>query len=248
MGYVGADSGKLQMLTPFFNGTLAEGTTGGWPVTVASSTHKILTGSVYDSVSNNIFVGDNESTAGNLFYVRAATGSSGTCNAGSNGGNPPCLGNTVLAVSTKMGITDPPIVDSSNSWVYTQTANADGTNAKIYQANTTLGSLTSSNVGGIGTADLHSGAFDNTYFNSGPTNAGSRYYVCGYNAGGTITTLYQYGFSSATGQLNSTSAASIAISHSSPFPCSPLTEIYNPAAPNPAPPPTTIAKDWLYLS
>jgi len=239
IGYVGDDGGKLHKLTPFFNGTLAEVTTGGWPVTVASTTTKILTGPVFDSVSNNIFVGDNEATAGNLFYVRLAAGSSGTCNAGSNGGVPPCVGNTVLAVSSKMGVTDPPIVDSSNSWVYTQTSNADGTNAKIYQTNTTLGSVTSSNVGGFNVADLHSGAFDNTYFNSGPTNAGSRYYVCGLDAAGSLSTVYQFGFSG-TGQLNSAATASVLVNHNSGSPCSPLTEGYNPNV-------TGGAKDWLFL-
>jgi hypothetical protein len=239
IGYVGDDSGKLHKLTPFFNGTLAEVTTGGWPVTVASTATKILTGAVYDSVSNNIFVGDNESTAGNIFYVRLAASSSGTCNAGSNGGNPPCVGNTVLAVSSKMGVTDPPIVDSSNSWVYTQTANADGTNAKIYQANTTLGSVTSSNVGGFNAADLHSGTFDNAYFNSGPTNASARYYVCGLDAAGSLSTVYQFGFSG-TGQLNSAATTSIPVNHNSGSPCSPLTEGYNPNV-------TGGAKDWLFL-
>jgi len=239
IGYVGDDSGKLHKLTPFFNGTLAEVTTGGWPVTIASTTTKILTGPVFDSVSNNIFVGDNEGTAGNLFYVRIAAGSSGTCNAGSNGGVPPCVGNTVLAASTKIGLTDPPIVDSSNSWVYTQTSNANGTNAKIYQASTTLGSVSISNVGGISGADLHSGAFDNTYFTSGPTNSGARYYVCGLDATGSLSTVYQFGFSG-TGQLNSAATASAAVNHTVSGPCSPLSEVYNPNA--------GTGTDWLFLS
>ena len=81
-GYVGDDSGKLHKFTPFFNGSLTEVTTGGWPVTVSSAATKILTGPVFDSVSNNIFVGDNEGTAGKLFYVRIAAGSLGTCSAG----------------------------------------------------------------------------------------------------------------------------------------------------------------------
>jgi len=241
VGYVGDDSGKLHKLTPFFNGTLAEVTTGGWPVTVASTTTKILTGPVLDSVSNNIFVGDDEGTAGNLFYVRLSAGSSGACNAGSNGGNPPCLGNTVLAVSTKMGISDPPIVDSSNAWVYTQTPNADGTNAKIYQANTTLGSVSKSNVGGISGIQLHSGAFDNTYFTSGPTNAGARYYVCGLDSAGSSSTLYQFGFSGTTGALNALFTASAAVTSANNSPCSPLTEAYNPNA-------IGGAADWLFLS
>jgi hypothetical protein len=236
-GYVGDDSGKLHKFKPFFNGSLAEVTTGGWPVTVSSAATKILTGPVFDSISNNIFVGDNEGTAGKLFYVRIAAGSLGTCSAGS----PPCLGNASVAVSTKMGLSDSPVVDSSNGWVYMQTSNADGTNAKILQANTTLTSIVTANVGGISGKDLHSGAYDNTYFNSGPTNSSARYYVCGLDSGGSNSVVYQFGFSGTTGQLNSSPTSSLPVTSANNTPCSPLTEDYNPNA-------NGGAKDWLFLS
>lgn len=240
-GYVGDDSGKLHKFTPFFNGSLAEVTTGGWPVTVSSAATKILTGPVFDSVSNNIFVGDNEGTSGKLFYVRIAAGSLGTCNPASNGGNPPCLGNASVTVSTKMGLSDSPVVDSSNGWVYVQTSNADGTNAKIVQANTSLTSTVTANVGGISGKDLHSGAYDNTYFDSGPKNASARYYVCGLDNAGNNSTVYQFGFNGATGLLNSLPTTSIAVTSANNTPCSPLTEGYNPNA-------AGGAKDWLFLS
>lgn len=236
-GYVGDDSGKLHKFTPFFNGSLTEVTTGGWPVTVSSAATKILTGPVFDSVSNNIFVGDNEGTAGKLFYVRIAAGSLGACSAGS----PPCVGNASVTVSTKMGLSDSPVVDSSNGWVYMQTSNADGTNAKVLQANTTLTTTVTANVGGISGKDLHSGAYDNTYFNSGPTNASARYYVCGLDSGGSNSVVYQFGFSGTTGQLNSSPTTSIAVTSANNTPCSPLTEGYNPNA-------AGGAKDWLFLS
>jgi hypothetical protein len=240
IGYVGDDSGLLHKLTPFFNGALAEVTTGGWPVTVSSTSTKILTGPIFDSVSDNIFVGDNEGTAGNLFYVRLAAASLGTCNPGSNGGNPPCVGNTTLAVSTKQGVTDSPVVDSTNQWVYTQTSNANGTNAKIYQASTTLGTVSSANVGGESGEDLHSGDFDNTYYTDGPTNSGSRYYVCGLDAMGSDSVVYQFGFNSG-GQLNTTALTSLTVTNANNTPCSPLTENYNPNA-------SGGAADWLFLS
>ena len=102
-------------------------------------------------------------------------------------------------------------MDSSNGWVYTQTSNADGTNAKILQANTTLTTTVTANVGGISGKDLHSGAYDNAYFNSGPTNASARYYVCGLDSGGSNSVVYQFGFSGTTGQLNSSPTTSIAV-------------------------------------
>jgi hypothetical protein len=240
VGYVGDDSGKLHMLTPFFNGSLAEVTTGGWPVTVSSTTTKILTAPVLDSVSGNIFIGDAEGTAGKLFYVRLAAGSLGTCNAGSNGGNPPCVGNTTLTVSSNQGLTDAPVVDSTNQWVYTQTSNADGTNARIFQANTILTTISTANVGTVGSNDLHAGDFDITYRNSGPTSSGARYYVCGLDSGGK-SVVYQFGFNSISGQLNSSSTISLAVTSANNSPCSPLTEIYNPNA-------AGGAKDWLFLS
>jgi hypothetical protein len=132
-------------------------------------------------------------------------------------------------------------VDSSNGFVYTQTSNADGTNAKIFQANTTLTSSTSANVGGNNGNDLYSGAYDNTYFNAGPANSGSRYYVCGLDTTGSVSMVYQFGFNTSTGVLNSSPTTSLAVTSASNTPCSPLTEGYNPNA-------SGGAKDWLFLS
>ena len=238
VGYVGGNSGILHKLTPFFNGSLAEVTTGGWPVTVSSA--DTLTAPAFDSISNNIFIGDAEGTAGKLFYVRTAAGSLGTCNPGSNGGNPPCLGNTTLVVSSKQGLSDPPVVDSTNGWVYTQTSNADGTNAKIFQADTTLTTVSTAIVGSSSSQDLHAGAFDNTYLNSGPTNSSARYYVCGLDSSGN-SVVYQFGFNGITGHLNSSPTTSLAVTSSNNSPCSPLSEVYNPNA-------SGGAKDWLFVS
>jgi hypothetical protein len=240
IGYVGDDSGELHKLTPFFKGSLAEVTTGGWPVTVSSATTKILTAPVLDSTSNNIYIGDNEVTAGNLFYVRLATGSVGTCNPGSNGGNPPCLGGTTLAVSTKLGLMDAPLVDSANEWVYTQSSDVEGINAKVFQADPTLTTVSSAKIGHSTTNNLYSGDFDNTYYTSGPTNTAARYYVCGFDTGGD-SVLYQFGFSNITGHLNSSFTTSLAVTSANNTPCSPLTELYNPQA-------SGGAEDWLFLS
>jgi hypothetical protein len=240
IGYVGDDSGKLHKLTPLFNGPLAEVTDGGWPVIVSNTSTKILTGPVLDPVSNNIFLGDEEGTAGNLFYVRLAVDSQGTCSAGSNGGSPPCLGETTLTASNLQGLSDPPLVDSANGWIYAQTSNADGSNAKILQADTTLTTVSTATVGTASTNDLHAGDFDNTYYESGPRNPGARYYVCGLDGGGK-SAIYQFGFDGVTGHLNSSPATSVVITAATQSPCSPLTATYNADT-------TGGAKDWLFVS
>ena len=239
IGYVGDDNGKLHKITPFFSGTPAEVTTGGWPVTVSSASTAILTPPVWDSVSGDIYIGDNENSAGNLFYVRTSVSSSGSCSSGS----PPCLGSTTVSISNQQGLADAPVVDSTNGWIYEQTANADGTNAKIYQASATLTTVSSANVGGpssLGGGDLHSGSPDNTYFTSGPTASGASYYVCGLDSGGTDSGLYRFGFSNSTGKLNSSPSATLVITTAGNSPCSPITEIYNPNA-------SGGAADWLFL-
>ena len=53
--------------------------------------------------------------------------------------------------------------------------------------------------------------------------------------------IYQFGFSSTTGKLNSAPTTSIAVSSLNNTPCSPLTEGYNPNA-------SGGAKDWLFFS
>src|ERR1700680_4583469 len=240
-----------------------EGAGGGWPVFVTgSSTHvdnSMLSGPVFDIVSKNIFVGDMH---GSLFYV-LDPGTSIPVGSCANGATLyPCLGlpgtttgiatgigpqmdcstaspgPTCLVMSNQVGFTDPVIVDSSNSLVITQFANADSTNATVEQTNHSLSVFNPPSLAPHANLSSHIGTFDNNYF-SNPTTG--YYYVCSPDSTGEMTNLYRIGF------VNNSGTIALGSENGTPFQitttdntgnCSPLTEIYNPAT----------AKDWLFLS
>jgi hypothetical protein len=242
------------------------GSGGGWPVYVTGSSNHTdsvaLNGPVFDFTSKNIFVGDQN---GSLYYVLNPTSTAvGSC---ANGLTVyPCLGHptatgvtsgggaqmdcssgsaspggaTCMVMSNKEGFTDSVVVDSTNSLVITQFSNADNTNAKVEQTNTSLSVFNSATLAGQVNMSYHTGAFDNNYYTS-PTSG--YYYVCG--PGGTgQTVLYRVGFTNpsgsiiALGSVNGTSVTLTVSGHTGN--CSPLTEIYNSS--------TTTAHDWLFLS
>jgi len=256
IAYVGDDSGKLHKFTPVFNGTPAEVTTGGWPITVSSgisgTCDPVLTGPTQDYNTDNVFVADG---CGVLRFV------STTADCGSTA--PPCVGTTTINVGQVNGyttasnraITDPPVVDSSTGHVYVfiacgqdSTENCDSSNdspyeyAYVLQATTTLASPVWTAIGYASISnDVHIGAFDNTYY-AGPIQNG-HLYVCGQPARNNENPmLYQIGFNS-SGVMNSTAGSSTLTLADTPSGdtspvCSPLTEIYN----------TTTSTDWLFLS
>jgi hypothetical protein len=227
VGYTGDNRGLLHKITGLFNGTPAEVTTGGWPIRVFVNAH--LRSPVIDLTTNNIFITD---TLGHLLYVREVGSTSGICATGA----PPCLGSTFITLASGAGFADPPIVDSSTGRVFTETANADGTNAQILQTDTALGSLVTVNVGAADAPrPLHNGAFDNNYVNNGPGTG--FYYVCGKNAL-RRPTLYRIGFN-ASGVMNSAVGATIALARGLGE-CSPATEFFNTGS--------TPQKDWYFVS
>jgi hypothetical protein len=230
VGYVGDDNGVLHKLTGIFLGTPAEVTSGGWPVTLNAAAN--LNGPVFDSVTRNIFVTD---SLGHLSYVREVGSTSGACGAGTA----PCVGATVLTITSGGAIADSPIVDSTTGRVFTETG-ANGTSAAIVQTDTALGSVVTVNVGAQdGTAGnaLHNGDFDNNYFNDPSTGF---YYVCGKGPTNAtrFPTLYRIGFG-ASGIMNGARDAGpgfrMATSRGQ---CSPATEFFN----------TSSTTDWLFLS
>ncbi len=183
--YVGDDGGFLHKFTGIFLGTAAEVTSGGWPVgMLPADTNPELGSPVYDDTSGNVFVGDFQ---GREFYVRVAAGSAGTCNASSNGGNPPCVGSTTYTDgdTTNTKITAPPIVDSTTQrvFVFFSPNNNAGPGAYVGQENTTLSLATPVTVNvGTGTAwRLNQGTLDNLYYTSDTgLGTGTGYlYFCG---------------------------------------------------------------------
>jgi hypothetical protein len=202
--YVGDDTGKLHKITPVFNGTPAEVTTGGWPVTVASGV--ILSPPVFDGgVSNNILVG------GSTGFLYCLTSAGVACSTPS------------VQVGTGP-ILDAPTIDISSEMVYTEANN--GANAIAFQATTSLGTPVSVNMGSSGT-DLYNGTPDNAYFNSPSTG---HMYFCGNLAGSATPTLYRVGFTGNT--MNSARDASsfqlVSGSTGTGVDCAPLVEFDNP--------------------
>jgi hypothetical protein len=229
VAYVGDDGGVLHKLTGVFGGTLAEVTTGGWPITVSSATAH-LTGPVFDLVTKNIFVANN---LGHLFYVRETGSTSGACASGA----PPCLGSTVITFASGAAIVDPPIVDSSTGRVFTEIGNADGLTAELLQADTALGSVVRVVAGRQDANVLRTGAFDNNYFTNVSTGF---FYFCGKNFANSRPTLFRIGFNGAGVMSSAIDTATPVPLATGPSSCSPAAEIFNNGS---AP-----AKDWLFIS
>jgi len=222
--YLGDDAGVLHKFTGVFNGAPAELTTG-WPIAVTGGA--ALTPPVFDSVSNNIFVGD---SSGVLSFVKDTGSTVGACATGV----PPCLGSTtVLATSGGLPIIDPPTLDSTTGKVFVFVGNDSGTStgvgagAYVVQANVDLTGVVRVNVGRNG-APLHSGDFDNAYFNSSPGSITGHMWICGKGASD-VPTLRSVAFASdgtettaspQTLQLGNTTGAA--------GQCSPVTELFNP--------------------
>ena len=233
--YVGDDNGVLHKITGIFNGTPAEVTTLGWPVSVNATIP--LSGPVFDVYNNNIYVTDGN---GRLSYVRDVNSTS-ACLSPTLPGNA-CLG-SFLVLSTGSALPDPPILDSTTGRVFSETAASTNVpNAAIVQADTTLTAASMVTVP-VGTTDaanpLHNGDFDNNYY----TSPGSGfYYVCGKAAASTNPTLYRIGFHSVgalQGVMNAAvDAATPVLLSRAAGECSPATEFFNTAAP---------ATDWSFI-
>jgi hypothetical protein len=217
--YVGDDNGTLHKFTPVFTtGSPAEVTTGGWPVALATGLK--LTSPVYDSSTGRVFVGSGYTTTGTqLFAVLAATGA---------------VSGTSSSLGKGAGIATGPIVDSTAGKVYAFIGN-DGATAcyptspcsAVYQfaTNFTSGTGTKATVGAGGTFPLYVGDFDNTYYTS--SNATGNLYVCGGGFPPPGPTIFRIPVTSGTMSTSSVASAALGLSNTA---CSPLTEIYNPAA------------------
>jgi hypothetical protein len=213
--YVGDNNSALHKFTGVFTGTPTEVITGGWPITV-NGTHN-LTSPVFDSVSQNIFMGDDQ---GRLSYVREVGSLAGACASGS----PPCLGTPNIALGG--AIVDGPIVDTTAGRVFffdgTDTAN----HGSVVQTDTALGNARTAIIGGITTgSDIHSGAFDNAYLGGNFTTG--HMIVCGKDSAANNTpALHRIGFA-ASGLMNTASDGSLTLATANGVECSPVTGLFN---------------------
>jgi len=223
--YVGADNGYIYKISPVFNGTPA--VTACAQVTATTGT-KILTSPVYDPTAQRVFIADG-APASSLYAFPANLGTPATIAPG---------------IGT---ITDGPIVDGMNSFVYvfggmsTQAGNV----AQVPWTGTpfsTWGTATSFTIGGGANSSgtIRTGAFDDAYFTgNGPKGnpSSGNLYACGYQGTVYPTTneiaLYKYTFASGTGTLTASWGTSPNTNLSpqantyNPGQCSPITSFKN---------------------
>jgi hypothetical protein len=198
--YVGDNTGLLHKFTGVFEGTPAEVTTGGWPITVDSGA--ILNSPIYELHSNNLYITDRN---GILSFVREADSSVGACSIGS----PPCLGAvTIDATSGNGPIDDAPIVDTTNETVFAFVGtDSTGNTASVIQVTTAMDNEVSATVGpSFAVVPVFSGDFDNNYFTNADPSTGFLY-VCGNQVGSfpslpQSAAIYRIGFNS-SGTMNS---------------------------------------------
>jgi hypothetical protein len=220
--FVGDASGSLHAFSGVFDGAPAELTANGWPVAVDAGA--ALTNPIYDPNSQHAFVGD---SSGQLSYVIA----SGTPVTGT-------LGGTVWNLGSGGISNDGPIVDGTTGRVFVF-ANVTGTGAVVGEADTSLGTPTGPvSVGSSTASPLHTGEFDNLYYNS-DTGAGTGtgfLYVCGNNGVSNQPELYQIAVTGGTMSTGAPTPEFTAATASTE--CSPVTEFYN----------STTSADSVYFS
>jgi hypothetical protein len=219
--YVGDNSGSLHKFHPVFgSGTPAE-VGSPWPVLLGSGANT-LDSPVLDSVTGRVFVGTlyNGTSGAQLFAVDSSTA-------------------TVVGTSSSLGkgngIADGPVVDSTAGQVYAFLGNDGSTNCSgscgvIHQFATSFASGTgiSTVVGFGGSITLYAGSFDNAYFTS--ADGTGTLYVCGQGFPGFFPAepmILRIPISSGTMSASSQFGAGLGTSN---VPCSPVTEVFNPAA------------------
>jgi hypothetical protein len=215
--YVGDSLGLVHKYHPFFTtGTPAEVGTP-WPVQANPANHTALTSSVYDHVTQSVFVGD----AGGYFERISATG----------------VPTVSAQVDHGAGIsTDGPILDQTAQKVYVFSSNDNSTNcsggpcAAVLLFTTTFTAGTSGTETRVGSSSaspnfLYAGDFDDAYYAS--SNATGNLYVCGNT--GANPTLYQIAIS-AGGMPSAGTSLSTVTTTGSTDSCSTVTDVSNPNA------------------
>jgi hypothetical protein len=199
--WVGDDNGVLHKFTGAFEGSPAELTTGGWPVTVSASP---LSGPIQDSSTGNVFVGDyNLST--DSACTPSASKSSAPCGfLYSYDSSTGAFNAKSAQLDYNFGIVDTPLLDEYAGQLYVPvgsdgevgTSNNCGTGtpcAGVFQLSTDFSSGATGTEATIGPGyqSLLSGTFDHAYLTSASASSPTGHlYVVG-NTGPANNTLYQ---------------------------------------------------------
>jgi hypothetical protein len=249
-GFAGTDDGNIYKISCVFKCALNTQPAVSWtftlPVAGTGGAPATPNGPVYDFPSGHLFVGDQ---LGELWVINAKSNSTPTLAAGpvmiGGGGctvaHPPGRTGTVApgtdcnASGKSFGIPDSIIFDSAGAGqrIYAFSGN-DGTvgaSAVVAQLRADLTGLVRVHIG-LGSVannttnvDIHSGAFDDNYFEATPTSG--HLFVCGTVAGSTAAAFYWIGFTSYP-TMNSATTGTIARGPTAGAPCTPITEIFNP--------------------
>jgi hypothetical protein len=192
--YVSANNGILYRISGIFHAVPAV----EYCVTVNGGAGAYMSGPVYDSLLNEVFVTDSKKVY--AYTVGAA---------GFTAANPASYTYAVGGYDASA-----PVLDAFNGYLYIfSTDDAEATaHTSVIQLPVTLaaGSGTFVPLGAVGTGVdvyLGYGAFDNNYYNYGPKNAASTLYSCGTDT--TTTTaqdLFAISFNPSTGVANTTPA------------------------------------------
>src|SRR5277367_4757014 len=234
--FAGDDTGHVHKFTGVFNGTPAEVTTGGFPVTAAIEK---LSGPVYNSVAGTVDIDASYDGTNNGARLHEITVDAGTPTVLDSSilGNTTAGGTNCAATTVGTGTAltlDAPIVDASagaKGMVYVFIGN-DGVatpNSAVYQFATAFGEHTCGNKAIIGAGSttsgipVYSGAFDALYFAGATTG---NIYVCG-TAGGNVQ-LWRIPITTATNALGTPVAITTTLSTAGTT-CSPVTEFQNGA-------------------
>jgi hypothetical protein len=219
VAWVGGAFGWLHKVTGIFKGVPAEVDNGTFPVQMNPSDQNVISSPVYDSFSNQVFVGD---AGGFIYRVNPTTGA--------------VIRSAQLDHGT--GIVEGPMVDSTNGLVYVfsssdGTANCSGASAcaAVYQLTTSFAAGDSGTEVTAGTSlpfgstpnPMYIGSFDNDYINS--ANATGNLYVCGNT--GANPTVYQIPIQASVPPAQGNAVVELTSASFSPA-CSPVTDILNP--------------------
>ena len=228
-GFISANNGLLYHIKNIFSTTTSPSVDFCVPVnpTFEATPSSAMSGPVYDSLLNEVFITDSEK-----IYAYKVNASAPTPNFLPAFPASYTYGNSASNYTYQTG--PGPLLDVFNGYLYLfSTYDANG-NTSVAQVSTTLASAVAVQLGPRSTNAnrfLFYGAFDNNYFTNGPKSAASTLYSCGTDS--TTTTaqdLFAISFNALTGLANTTPAMSF---NKNVNPggnnglCSPITEFYD---------------------
>jgi hypothetical protein len=224
--FISANNGLLYHISNIFSTTTTPSIDFCIPVntTFETTPSAAMSGPVYDSVNNKVYITDSEKIYAYNVITAAPAGFtlSASYTYGNSGSN--------YNYQTGPG----PVVDVFNGYVYVFSTYDAAGDTSVTQLPTSLASGAPVELGPKSTNVnplLFYGAFDNNYFNYGPESALSTLYSCGTDSTTkTAQDLFSISFNPSTGVVNSTPAMSY---NTNVNPggtaglCSPLTEFYD---------------------